>query len=120
MKTKLITAACLALILAGCGDKDDSATGSAEPGMIDKAMDTAGEMATDAADATGEAVEGASEMASDVVDATKETIHDAAQGVADATAPEADDATALSPEDAAALDAMEKELKEKAAETTGQ
>jgi len=97
MNYKLITAACLALILAGCSDKSDTATGSAEPGMMDKAMEStsdmakdAGDMASDAYDATaetaGEMAEGASDMASDAVDATKETIHDAAQGVADATA----------------------------------
>lgn len=44
MNRKLITAACLAVILAGCGDKNDSATGSVEPGMMDKAMDSSGEV----------------------------------------------------------------------------
>jgi hypothetical protein len=44
MNRKLITAAYLALILAGCGDKNDSATGIAEPGMMDKAMDSTGEV----------------------------------------------------------------------------
>ena len=44
MNRKLITAAYMALILAGCGDKSDSATGSAEPGMMDKAMDSTGEV----------------------------------------------------------------------------
>jgi len=92
MNMKLITVACLALILAGCGDKDDTATGTAEPGMMDKTMDAAGEMAEDAG-----------EMTSDAVDATKETIHDAAQGVADATAPEVEDA-----ETDAAADTMDK------------
>jgi hypothetical protein len=103
MSRILITAACLALILAGCGDKNDSATGSAEPGMMDKAMDSAGEV-----------VEGAGDMVSDAVDATKETIHDAAQGVADATATETEDTDAKE-----ALELMDKEM-EKAAESTGQ
>jgi hypothetical protein len=103
MNRKLINAACLALILAGCGDKNDSATGSAEPGMMDKAMDSAGEV-----------VEGAGDMASDEVDATKEPIPDAAQGVADATATEAEDT-----ETKEALEFMDKEM-EKASESMGQ
>ncbi len=98
MNNKLITAVCLALILAGCSDKNDTAsTGSAEPGMMDKAMESTSGMASDAYDATtetaGDMAEGASDMASDAVDATKETIHDAAQGTADATAPAPEEAT---------------------------
>jgi len=46
MNRKLITAAYLALILAGCGNKNDSTTGSVEPGMMDKAMDSSGAYST--------------------------------------------------------------------------
>ena len=124
MNSKLIIAACLALVLAGCGDKNEPATGSAEPGMMDKAKESAsemaedaGEMATDAGQAVtetaGDMAEGASDMASDAYEATKETIHDAAQGVADATAPKVTDAETK--EAMEILDSMEK-----AAEGKGQ
>lgn len=135
MNRKLITAACMALVLAACGDKSDTATGSAEPGMMDKAMDATSEMASDAADAAGEAAdaagemaseaagavsetagdiaEGASEMASDAVDATKEVIHDTAQGIADSTAPEVTEE-----EKAQAMEMMDD--MEKSAESMGQ
>ena len=76
MNRKLITAACLALILAGCGDKDDSATGSAEPGMMDKAMESTSEMATDAADKAGE-------MAGEAADAVTDTAGDIAEGASE-------------------------------------
>ncbi len=108
MNRKLIIAACMALVLAGCGDKNEPATGSAEPGMMDKAIEStsemaedAGEMASDAGHAmsetAGDIAEGASDMASDAYEATKETIHDAAQGVADATATECRRSGSLKP-----------------------
>ena len=103
MNRTLITAAYLVFILAGCGDKNDSATGSAESGMMDKAMDSSGEV-----------VEGAGDMASDAVDATKETTQDAAQDVYDATASEAEDI-----ETKEALEYMDKEM-EKVSESMGQ
>jgi hypothetical protein len=103
MNKKLILVACMALIIAGCGDKDDAASGSAEPTMMDKAsdatsdtMDATGEMAAEAGAAVretaGDAAEGTSEMASDAGDAVKSTVHDAAEGVADATADDAAEA----------------------------
>jgi len=102
MNRKYITAACLTLFLAGCGDKNDSATGNTEQGMMDKAMDSgselvggAGNMATDTAGAVTETAddnaEGTSEMASDAVNTTSKAIHPATQGVADTTATEAED-----------------------------
>jgi hypothetical protein len=39
MNKKLILVACMALVLAGCGDKDDSASSNAESNMTDKTMD---------------------------------------------------------------------------------
>lgn len=115
MSKKLILIAGMAIALAGCGDKSDTATGE-EGSMMDKAMDAtkemasdtadavkgttsnvvdgAGDMASDAADAvtdtTGNMVDGASDMASDAVDAAKDAVHDTAQGIADATADEAE------------------------------
>jgi len=143
MKSKLITAACLALILAGCGDKDDTATtGGTEPGMLDKVMEStsemastvkskAGEMAEDAGEATseaasavtekaGELTEGAGEMASDVVDAAKEKIHDAAQGVADATVTDAEKAAGYEMMEAMEKEAIDQELMDKAGGAVGQ
>jgi hypothetical protein len=103
MSRKLFAVVCLAVILAGCGDKDNSATGSAEPVMLDKAMDS-----------TGEVAEGSAGMASGTVATTKETIHDAAPGVAGAT-----DSAAEDTDTKEALELMDKEM-EKAAESTGQ
>ena len=131
MNRKLITAACLALVLAGCGDKNEPATGSAEPGMMDKAIEStsemaedAGEMASDAGHATsetaGDVAEGASDMASDAYEATKETIHDAAQGVADATATDAEKAAALEAMDAMEKEAIDQGLMDKAGGVVGQ
>ncbi len=66
---KLLVPAFLAgLLLAGCGQKDDTAMPAEE------AMDAAGEMATDAADAAGE-------MASDAADAAGEMAEDAAEAM---------------------------------------
>ena len=103
MNRKFIITVCLALILTGCGDKDNSVTGSTEPGMMDKSMESAGEV-----------VEGADDMASDEADSTKEANHDAAKSVADATASESKET-----ETKHALEIMDKEM-EKAAESMGQ
>jgi ElaB/YqjD/DUF883 family membrane-anchored ribosome-binding protein len=110
MSKKLILIATMALALAACSDKDDTATMGEpsetmeEPSMLDKTMDATKEMAGDTADAvketTSDVVEGTGDMASDakeavtdktgeVVDAAKEMVHDAAQGIADKTAPDA-------------------------------
>ena len=75
MSKKLILIAGMALALAGCGDKSDTATG--EGSMLDKAMDSTKEMASDTADAvkdtTSNMVEGAGDMASGAADAVKDT-----------------------------------------------
>lgn len=96
MNKKLIVVACMALILAGCGDKDDAASGSAEPGMMDKPMDatsdtmggagemmneeSAGEAASDAAgtagEAAGNAAGSAEESAEGAVDAAGGAMQD--------------------------------------------
>jgi len=108
MNRTLITTAYLVFILAGCGDKSDSATGSAEPSMMDS---------------SSEVVEGAGDMASDAVDATKETAQDAAQDVSDATASDAEDIETKEGMDnmdkEEALEYMDKEMG-KASESIGQ
>ena len=50
MNKKLIIAVAAAMIITGCGDKDDAATGTAEPTM----MEQAGDAASDAAEAVRE------------------------------------------------------------------
>lgn len=86
MNKKLIFIATMALVLAGCGGNDDATTGA--PSKLDKAMDSAGDVANTVKDTTSDVVEGAGDMASDAVDTTREVVHDAAQGIADATRPE--------------------------------
>lgn len=71
MKKFGILFATLALLIAGCGDKDASQS-------VDEAVDVTKEMASDTADAVSDA-------ASDAYDATKKGVHDTAQSVADAT-----------------------------------
>jgi hypothetical protein len=75
MNRKLVSAACMALVLAACGDRSDTATGSAEPGMMENAMDTASETASGEGDATGETMQEPA-MAGDAeaVDTASETM----------------------------------------------
>ncbi|MGB5260355.1 MAG: hypothetical protein WBO34_07520 [Gammaproteobacteria bacterium] len=108
MSKKLILIATMALALAACSDKDNTAS-MEEPSMMDKTMDATKEMAADTADVvkdtTSNVIEGAGDMAADakeatadktgeMVDAAKEMVHDKAQSIADATADSAADAAA--------------------------
>jgi outer membrane lipoprotein-sorting protein len=71
MKKIGILFATLALLMAGCGDKDAGQS-------MDEAVDATKEMASDTADTVSDA-------AGDAYDATKKGVHDTAQAVADAT-----------------------------------
>ncbi|MGB5605111.1 MAG: hypothetical protein WBN51_01230, partial [Gammaproteobacteria bacterium] len=62
MNKVMILAASTILVLAGCGDKDESATGDAAPSMLEKTMDATKGAVKD----TGSAV---SEMADDATGA---------------------------------------------------
>jgi hypothetical protein len=86
MNKKLIVVACMALILAGCGDKDDAATGSAEPTMTDKAMEATTETMGATEEMANETAGSVSEAATGAADAVGEAASDTAEGAADAAA----------------------------------
>ena len=75
MKKLLVVMFSATLLLAGCGDKDETAGEK-----LDNAIDATEEAAGDAADAVG-----------DAYDATKEAAGDAADSVSDAVNDETDD-----------------------------
>ena len=88
MNKILFTAIVAALLVSGCGDKDDVASGKTETSALDKAMESSKGAISGIKDKAGEAVEGASSMASDaantVGDAASDAMDNAGTMVADA------------------------------------
>lgn len=88
MNKILFTAVVAALLVSGCGDKNDAASGKTETSMLDKAMESSKGAVSGIKDKAGEAMEGASSMASDaantVGDAASDAMDNAGTMVADA------------------------------------
>jgi cytochrome c5 len=96
MNKMLITIVAATLLISGCGDKDDAASGQAESSAVEKtmesasdAMDSAADMASDAGDAASDAADSAADMAAGAA----ESVEDAAGDAEDAASDMASDAT---------------------------
>jgi len=115
MNKILFLAIIAAFLVAGCGDKDDAASGTTEPSMLEKAKESTKGAMSDIKGATGEAMDKAGEMASD----TASAVGDAASNAKDAASKMASETkTAVT---AAASTAMDKasDMASDAAEAVG-
>jgi cytochrome c5 len=99
MNKMLITIAAVTLLISGCGDKEDAASGQAEPSAVEKtmesandAMDSTADMASDAAESAGDAADAADSTA-EMAAGAAESVDDAASDAADAGSDTASDAT---------------------------
>ena len=81
MNKMLITIAAATLLISGCGDKEDAASGQAEPSVVEKAAEPASDAVDSAADMAPDAAESVEDAASDAADAASDTASDAAEAV---------------------------------------
>jgi cytochrome c5 len=65
MNKVLITIVAATLVIAGCSDKQDAASGQAETSVVEKTMDSAKGTMSEMSEAAGDAVDSTAEMASD-------------------------------------------------------
>ena len=89
MNKTLIMIAAAALLISGCGDKDDAASGQAEPSAVEKTMESAG----DAMDSAADTASDAAESVADAADSAAESVSDAADDAADTASDMAADTT---------------------------
>ena len=99
MNKILFTAVVAALLVSGCSDKDDTASGKAGTSALEKAMESSKGTLGDIKDKASEAVEGAGSMASDAANKVGDAASDAmdsagsmASGAADAVGDKAGNA----------------------------
>lgn len=115
MNKILFLAVITTFLVAGCGDKDDAASGKTEPSMLEKAKESTKGAMSDIKGATSEAMDGAGKMASD----TESAVGNATSNAKDAASKMASDTkTAVT---AAASTAMDKsgDMASDAAEAVG-
>ena len=101
MNKILFTAVVAALLVSGCSDKDDTASGKAGTSALEKAMESSKGTLGDIKDKASEAVEGAGSMASGVADAVGDKADNAMEG---ASAMVADAKTAVSESASSAME----------------
>jgi cytochrome c5 len=95
MNKMLITTVAVTLLISGCGDKEDAASGQAEPSAVEKAMESAGDAMDSATDMASDAAESAGDAASDAMDSATDMASDAAESAGDAASDVADSAAAM-------------------------
>ena len=108
MNKMLITIAAATLLISGCGDKEDAASGQAEPSVVEKttepasdATDAASDTASDAAEAAGAVADGGA-AGKQLYQKSCQACH--ATGVANA--PKLGDKAAWAPRIATGMDAL--------------
>jgi cytochrome c5 len=79
MNKTLITIIAAALLISGCGDKEEATSGQAVTSTVEKAMEPAGDAMSDTADMASEAMDSATEMASDAADEASDAAEDATE-----------------------------------------
>ena len=86
MNKVLITIVAATLVIAGCSDKQDAASGQSEPSAVEKAMDSASGTMSDMKDAAGDAMDSTAEMASEAADSAAVAANDVKEGASEMVA----------------------------------
>ena len=86
MNKVLITIVAATLVIAGCSDKQDAASGQAEPSAVEEAMDSAKGTMSDMADAADDAADSVDRMASDAADSVAVVASDVKEGAGEMVA----------------------------------